>query len=339
MHTYTKKNKIHTNRITTRGLAAAPNTSTLNGMKIALFLLLAIPAAHLFGDQERTGNQGLDVVLAFRAAYPDKVDAIVKTAGELTVEIAGTTFYWSGGRLLLESLLPSRERYTAHPFYPYPATLPEIRKPTTEQKKTIEERISNREENPPTRHPGVYNAIWRAYDRASAWQQAKTVFFLGKKLLIHRDLLDELASIEEELQYLSGGDAALREYIQSIRQIEGFSWRPIAGTASLSFHSYGAAIDFLLAPEADKETYWRWAKERHAEWYILPYEQRRMPPDSFVSAFEKRGFVWGGKWFYFDTMHFEYRPEILALGGYTREMRENHITGVLESIWMPPDQE
>jgi hypothetical protein len=27
--------------------------------------------------------------------------------------------------------------------------------------------------------------------------------------------------------------------------------------------------------------------------------------------FEKHGFIWGGKWYHYDTMHFEYRPELL----------------------------
>jgi hypothetical protein len=38
-----------------------------------------------------------------------------------------------------------------------------------------------------------------------------------------------------------------------------------------------------------------------------------MVPDAVVAAFERHGFVWGGKWLFFDTMHFEYRPEILIL--------------------------
>jgi D-alanyl-D-alanine carboxypeptidase len=32
-----------------------------------------------------------------------------------------------------------------------------------------------------------------------------------------------------------------------------------------------------------------------------------------VRIFEKQGFVWGGYWYHFDTMHFEYRPELLAV--------------------------
>jgi hypothetical protein len=26
---------------------------------------------------------------------------------------------------------------------------------------------------------------------------------------------------------------------------------------------------------------------------------------------EKHGFIWGGKWYHFDTMHLEHRPELL----------------------------
>ena len=35
--------------------------------------------------------------------------------------------------------------------------------------------------------------------------------------------------------------------------------------------------------------------------------------DHVVEVFEKHGFIWGGKWYHYDTMHFEYRPEIIAL--------------------------
>jgi hypothetical protein len=31
-----------------------------------------------------------------------------------------------------------------------------------------------------------------------------------------------------------------------------------------------------------------------------------------VAIFERHGFIWGGRWSHFDTMHFEYRPELLG---------------------------
>ena len=27
---------------------------------------------------------------------------------------------------------------------------------------------------------------------------------------------------------------------------------------------------------------------------------------------ERHGFIWGGKWYHYDTLHFEYRPGLLA---------------------------
>ena len=38
-----------------------------------------------------------------------------------------------------------------------------------------------------------------------------------------------------------------------------------------------------------------------------------MVPLPVVEAFEAEGFIWGGKWYHYDTMHFEYRPELMTL--------------------------
>ena len=315
--------------------------------KILTLLPLTLLAMSLYADQNEriteearvAGAEGIEFLDAFRTGYPDKAGEVSFTADGWAITVGGATIYWADGRLLDADRLAAAERFTPHPFYTYPSQLPELKAPTEDQKRLIEARVARREESPPTRNPGMYNAIWRIEDRASAWEQNKTAFFMGKKLLIHRDLLDELASIEEELFFLAETDPVLEAYIKSLNEVAGYSWRPIAGTASLSYHSYGAAIDFLPKSTSGKEIYWRWAQDRYAEWYILPYEQRLMPPTAFVTAFEKRGFVWGGKWFYFDTMHFEYRPEILALNGYTHTWVENPVTGVRELSWIPPGEQ
>ena len=41
-------------------------------------------------------------------------------------------------------------------------------------------------------------------------------------------------------------------------------------------------------------------------------------PQKIVDAFEAEGFVWGGRWYHYDTMHFEYRPELLDPACYPR---------------------
>jgi peptidoglycan L-alanyl-D-glutamate endopeptidase CwlK len=80
-----------------------------------------------------------------------------------------------------------------------------------------------------------------------------------------------------------------------------FNWRHIAGTDRLSAHSFGVALDINV----ELGDYWRWETNGH---YII-YKNRI--PDTIVEVFEEHGFIWGGKWYHFDTLHFEYRPELL----------------------------
>jgi D-alanyl-D-alanine carboxypeptidase len=49
--------------------------------------------------------------------------------------------------------------------------------------------------------------------------------------------------------------------------------------------------------------YWLWSPKGTGYRNRLPFE--------IVQIFEKYRFIWGGKWEHFDTMHFEYRPELL----------------------------
>ena len=82
-----------------------------------------------------------------------------------------------------------------------------------------------------------------------------------------------------------------------------FNCRPIAGTDRVSAHGHGIAIDIATA----HAHYWRWSKPDASGRAIYRNE---IPPE-IVAAFEKHGFIWGGRWYHFDTMHFEYRPELL----------------------------
>lgn len=83
-----------------------------------------------------------------------------------------------------------------------------------------------------------------------------------------------------------------------------YEYRVIKDTDRLSMHSFGIAID--LAPS--KTQYWK--DEASSETAKIGYKNTM--PLSIVRIFEKHGFIWGGRWYHYDTMHFEYRPELLA---------------------------
>jgi D-alanyl-D-alanine carboxypeptidase len=94
---------------------------------------------------------------------------------------------------------------------------------------------------------------------------------------------------------LDGQPAAI---IKTLKPSAGtFNCRVIAGTNRPSAHGLGVAIDINTAVS----DYWRWQKKGY----------RNQIPDVVVKTFEKHGFIWGGKWKHYDTMHFEYRPELL----------------------------
>lgn len=257
-----------------------------------------------------------EIMYALWRAYPQRIAEVAFRHNDWALRIGTTWFYWAEGRLLPEDSLSHREDYSRYPFYYYPKELPPLPNYTAEQKKKLFARINKRENNPPHRHPGIYNALWRIHDRATSWERVKNIYFLGKKTQVHRDILEDLAAVEEEILQAKKTDPKLKRFIAGIRSVAGYTWRPIAGTKSLSAHSYGIAIDIIPRYMNRKITYWRWQMPYQKDWFLIPYAKRYMPPESFVQAFEHHGFIWGGKWFYFDTIHFEYRPEILILNGW-----------------------
>lgn len=85
-----------------------------------------------------------------------------------------------------------------------------------------------------------------------------------------------------------------------------YNYRVISGTNKLSPHAYGIAIDLAR----DRRDYWKWVSPEEGSKRIEAY------PKDMVEILEKNNFVWGGKWSHFDTLHFEYRPEIIIKARY-----------------------
>ena len=266
-----------------------------------------------FGRQAFTPDR---IVQSLQKAYPEAIDRVETRNGEPVFRIRGEWFYWAEGRLLPESLSQMPQSYSSWPFYPYSSLYnPPLPDYSPEEKEQLNLRLEKRESQPISRYPGFYSSLYRISDRDSAWKMMKTTYFLGKKVLIHRDLLEDLARVEEHILNSLADDEELRNYVDSIDILAGFNWRLIAGTDTLSNHSYGIALDVIPKDYEGKHAYWRWFKSEFPEWYSLPWNMRYLPPASFVRAFEQEGFIWGGKWFFFDGIHFEYRPEILILNG------------------------
>ncbi len=97
------------------------------------------------------------------------------------------------------------------------------------------------------------------------------------------------------------------ELVPYMKSSGTFYWRKVRGANRLSSHSYGIAIDIAVK----QSNYWRWDHPKARETDPIGYKNRI--PMQIVEVFEKHGFVWGGRWYHYDTMHFEYRPEIVGM--------------------------
>ena len=107
------------------------------------------------------------------------------------------------------------------------------------------------------------------------------------------------ASSFERARQTAGGDDQVPRAFSRHLQLP-----VVAGTNRISAHGHGIAID-IATTHAD---YWFWnradADGRYAHKNRIPWE--------IVEVFEKLRLRVGGKWYHYDTMHFEYRPEIIA---------------------------
>jgi D-alanyl-D-alanine carboxypeptidase len=108
----------------------------------------------------------------------------------------------------------------------------------------------------------------------------------------------QLAAVSRELDELPAAD---KRYLYPLGGT--YACRSVADTEQRSMHAWGAAIDINPA----FSDYWRWHRSAGA----VPAYVNRIPLE-VVAVFERHGFIWGGRWAHFDTMHFEYRPELLT---------------------------
>jgi len=152
------------------------------------------------------------------------------------------------------------------------------------------------------------------------------VEFLGQKVPFQKHLgaAAALGRVGRQIMAAAANDPVLAKFIEpfTAKKIDlrnyAYAWRNVKGTNRLSSHSFATAIDLLtnVGP-----MYWLWdvtksdperAKRGEEGFRDVHFVARGKPimPQKIVDAFEANGFIWGGKWNHYDTMHFEYRPEM-----------------------------
>jgi hypothetical protein len=274
-------------------------------------------------DAEPTGErrEGEPEMAALARAYPDRIGEFAFRGDDWALRIDDTWYYWAHGRLLPEELRDQWEDFASYRFYSYPLDLPPIPDLDEESKSRLKERLERADEDPPRRHEGLLADLYRAGTRGQIEARIVTVKLMGFEVRVHEQIAGPLEAAGRDLEVLIERDPGVQRFVAGLKGLAGYNWREIAGTRSRSYHSYGIAIDLAPKSFGGRHTYWRWALPQTEEFYAIPYERRWMVPRQIIEIFEEQGFVWGGKWFFFDTMHFEYRPEILVLAAAAEGQR------------------
>lgn len=157
-------------------------------------------------------------------------------------------------------------------------------------------------------HPGrirsyaLLGALY-GHTKEEVQKQLHTVTFMGHSVRLTTAAAAAFTRVAQKLAIVAQEQPQLKAYMLPIG---GFTWRTIAGAKRLSPHSYGIAIDLNPA----KGPYWLWAAPARRAGESAA--ARASYPAAIVAAFEAEGFIWGGKWYEYDMMHFEYRPELIC---------------------------
>jgi hypothetical protein len=248
-------------------------------MRAALLVvaLLAAPLARAAEPGER-----------LRAAYPDFVDRV---EGNDLVLKSGRRLPISDGRTkTFEERLdhPDLADLFADPYPSGPPTPP-----------------------PPQFDPGRYrnaaffDAIYGDCRKGEVERHLVAVPWLPKhhggtvRISGRAGAAEALAAVSRELD---DGPASWRKFLKPVAGT--YNCRVIAGTDRVSAHGWGIAIDIATA----QTDYWYWSDPKGRN---VVYRNRI--PAEIGAVFERHGFVWGARWYHYDTMHFEYRPEILGI--------------------------
>jgi hypothetical protein len=279
------------------------------------FVLPGSPLAVLFPAvaAEVPSLPGEREVRALALAWPGRIAETAVRDGEWMLRVDETWFAWADGRLLVETERHRAAEFVGLSFYRYPLELPPLAPVDDETAARLRDRVRENEANPPRRDDAFLGLLLRARDRAETERRITRTEIAGFTVYVHEDTAPALALVSAELRALKASDPEVAAFLRGLVEMNGYNYRFVDGTRTRSYHSYGLAVDLIPRGYGGRHPYWRWAMTKEPDWWAVPYERRWMPPPALVEAFERHGFVWGGKWLFFDTMHFEYRPEVLHL--------------------------
>lgn len=234
-------------------------------------------------------------VRAILQAYGSLFDSVTYSDHDAVFSAGARAVHFQDGRMLGAGRLGEREKFESI-FYNYP--------------------LEWLTEPPPLTEEPIYSTdfleVLFGHTESEIRTHGRSITFLDHRMFVNSLLVDSLRAIETEIRAAALTEQTVARWIEGLDITYSFIHRDIAGTQSRSFHAFGLAVDLVPVSYEGKQMYWRWSRVFNREgWSRIPMRRRWTPPRRVVEAFERHGFVWGGKWSHFDNIHFEFRPEII----------------------------
>jgi hypothetical protein len=284
----------------------------------------AAPLAELELRRAAGGDRAEDMTKLFSAAYGERLGPAYFGDGEWSFDMDGVRWQYAQGRFLPREYAGRAPEFRPVFLYRYAPEPSGGSGPPNPWQRAAGQVLSRRLDSGsygdrPYSNRGAarspfYENLWQARTREEAFSQQRWITFLGWSVQVHRGIAAPLDRAQARIAALAETDPEIQGWIKNLHSITGWNWRNIAGSENRSFHAYGAAVDLLMKAQPGMETYWRWTAARGIDWRSVPAEKRQNPPAAVIRIFEEQGFIWGGRWSWYDTMHFEYHPELLILG-------------------------
>ncbi|HOE08339.1 MAG TPA: M15 family metallopeptidase [Treponemataceae bacterium] len=287
---------------------------------VPALLVLLILSRSLFSQDTGSIDESWFYTSLLQKAYPEKsINPIYDRTKALwsiliTAHDKTTLLYWKEGRLLPSSLLDSYLDFDPIFTYTYADSVRDPKTFTAAEIENLRTIVDSRLKGSIKKKSSDFllNALYNGESEDSILTHIVPLVFLGKKIIIHEDLLPALKRVQTRLNNEAKTDEQIKTFLESLGNMSGYNWRDIRDISSRSTHSWGISIDILPRKMNVYEIYWMWTKDINEQnWMKTPLKLRWIPPEKVISIFEEEGFVWGGKWIIWDNMHFEYRPDIL----------------------------
>ncbi len=266
---------------------------------------------------------------AIKTSYPDITSDIFfdEEEKDWCIKIRSTNFYWAHGRLLQKKYLHKWKTWYPLISYYYETNPTNPKYYTKELIQRLKPKnIITERKNAKYPNYSFYKVVYQGSTKKQIIKQLREIKFLNKKIWVHKRLAQALRNVQKKIIIASKSDRATRLFLYRLGDCWGFNWRVISDSGKLSNHSWGTAIDIVPKGYKTKKIYWYWEAYKNEKWMLIPPEKRWAPPKKVVQAFQSEGFIWGGNWHVWDTMHFEYRPELLYISEFISSTENRKIT-------------